>query len=75
MGGSSVGAAGEKQIAVQQVDGRWRCTLCGALINVPSKSTPYVALKAASGGPTMRTLNVDGHEIHRCPLGAESAPS
>jgi hypothetical protein len=51
---------------VLQVDGRWRCTQCGALLKVPSDVTPQVVFKANSGEPIMRTLNIDGHEIHRC---------
>jgi hypothetical protein len=52
---------------VQQVDGRWRCTQCGALIKLPSDATPYVVFKGKSGGPTMRTINVDDTEVHSCP--------
>jgi hypothetical protein len=53
---------------VLQVDGRWRCTQCGALIKLPSDATPpQVVFKANSGEPIMRTLNVEGNEIHRCP--------
>jgi hypothetical protein len=52
---------------VLQFDGRWKCVACGALLDVPD-GAPYVIVKAASGTPTMRTVNIGGTEIHRCPI-------
>jgi hypothetical protein len=35
---------------VLQFDGRWKCILCGALLDVPD-GAPYVIVKSASGEP------------------------
>ena len=47
-------------------NGKWECTLCGAELNVPHGRTPTVMLIGASGKRNVRTLNLDGVEIHRC---------
>ena len=47
-------------------DGRYECTLCGAVLDVDSETEPKVAIHAASGKPNERVLSIDGNEIHRC---------
>ena len=53
---------------MRRVDGHWQCTLCGAILDIPADEDPDVIIKSASGQPTVRTLNIDGKEIHRCTL-------
>jgi hypothetical protein len=47
-------------------DGRYECTLCGAVLDISPEKVPLVVIVAASGQPNMRTIRVDGVEIHRC---------
>ena len=51
-------------------DGRYQCALCGEVLDIPLVPDPQVVVLAASGEPNMRTLSLDGKEIHRCPYGA-----
>ena len=53
-------------------DGRFECTLCGAVLDIPAEKVPLVVIVAASGQPNMRTIRVDGVEVHRCEVGAKS---
>ena len=53
---------------VRLVDGKWQCANCGELLDVPPDKTPVVVVVGAGGQPTMRTLIVDGDELHRCRL-------
>jgi len=53
---------------VIRIDGNWNCVHCGAPIDLPTHKAPRIGLAAASGKPTMRTLTVDGFEVHRCEL-------
>jgi hypothetical protein len=53
-------------------DGRYECTLCGAVLDIPAEKVPVVVIVAAGGQPNMRTIRVDGVEIHRCELGGSS---
>jgi hypothetical protein len=49
-------------------DGRYECTLCGAVLDIPEDKVPLVVITAASGEPNMRAIMVEGTEIHRCPI-------
>ena len=53
-------------------DGRYECTLCGAILDLPADREPQVVIKAKSGSPNMRTIIYEGHEIHACPIGGKA---
>jgi hypothetical protein len=38
------------------------------VLDVPEDKVPLVLIAAASGEPNMRTIMVEGQEIHRCPI-------
>ena len=50
--------------------GRYRCTLCKLIVSsdVRLDDVMKTMIVQASGQPTVRTVNVDGVEIHRCPI-------
>jgi hypothetical protein len=50
------------------MNGKYECTLCGAELDVAADKVPVALIKASSGTPSMRTISVDGKEIHRCPI-------
>ena len=50
-------------------DGRYECTLCGAVLEIPTDREPKVAIKATSGSRNMRTIIYEGKESHSCPIG------
>jgi hypothetical protein len=50
-------------------DGRYECTLCGAVLEVATDQEPKVVIKATSGSRNMRTIVHEGTEIHSCPIG------
>ena len=49
-------------------DGRYECSYCGAVLDIPSTVVPTVMFRAASGKPNTRTLTFDG-DIHICEIG------
>ena len=49
-------------------DGRYECSLCGAVLDVPAATEPDIVLKTASGRPTLRAITVAGAEIHACAI-------
>ena len=53
------------------IDGRYECTLCGAVLDVPSDPEPRVVIKG--GKPNMRAIYYKGKEIHSCPMGGKAA--
>jgi hypothetical protein len=53
---------------------KYECSLCGALLDVTKDQTPLVTIAAAGGKPNMRTISVDGREIHRCQIGKSPKP-
>jgi hypothetical protein len=55
-------------------NGHYECTLCGAVLDLAEGVTPLVMLRASSGEPTMRTISVNGKEVHSCPVGEASSP-
>jgi len=57
---------------VRLTNGRYVCTLCGAVLEVAEDKVPLAVIKAASGTPNMRTISVDGKEIHRCPIDTDA---
>ncbi len=64
---------------MRQVDNRYKCALCGAVLDIPIGAEVRVTISGASGQPNMRTLLYENREIHTCELGAprtpDSAPS
>jgi hypothetical protein len=44
------------------------------VIDLPGGEEPEVIIKSSSGELTMRTLNIDGHEVHRCPMAITGSP-
>lgn len=51
------------------VNGRYECAYCGAQLDIPLIAEPRVMISAASGKPNVRTLTLDGNEIHSCEIG------
>ena len=62
------GASDQRADTLRRRDGRFECTLCGAVLDVPEDKVPLVLIAAASGEPNMRTIMVEGAELHRCPI-------
>lgn len=50
-------------------DDRYECTLCGAVLDIPTDHAPQVVIKTKSGSPRMRVIISNGKEIHACPIG------
>ena len=50
------------------VDGRYRCTMCGTLLEVPSGDELRIVLTGPEGGPRERVLIMDEEELHRCEI-------
>jgi hypothetical protein len=57
------------------INGKWQCVQCGAAVDIPSDKKPQIILKTSSGERMMRTLNVDGQEVHRCPASVAKPPA
>ena len=54
-------------------DGRYECSHCGHILDIPLIEKPRVVIRAMSGKPNVRSLELDGREIHSCvisPIGA-----
>ena len=49
---------------VREHDGRYECTLCGAVLDLAVGATTRVLIKAVSGAPNVRVIVHDGNEIH-----------
>jgi hypothetical protein len=54
---------------VHQIDGRYQCALCGAVVDLPQDAKPRIVLKSAGGEPTIRAIWYRGQELHACPIG------
>jgi hypothetical protein len=49
------------------VNGRYVCSHCGEALPIPADVTnPNVVIRALGGTSNMRTLMLDGREIHSC---------
>jgi hypothetical protein len=49
--------------------GEWRCRNCGAVLaRVPQWIVPRTVFVDNDGRPTVRVIEVDDREIHRCAL-------
>ena len=49
------------------VNGRYVCSHCGEALPIPADATnPHVVIRALGGTSNMRTLMLDGREIHSC---------
>jgi hypothetical protein len=53
---------------VRFADGAWWCTLCGTRLDGVSAATVPVEHIDRSTEPPFRIVEIDGKEIHRCPL-------
>jgi hypothetical protein len=51
-------------------DGRYECSYCRAVLDIPLDKAPHVYIRAASGKPNVRVLIVDGCAIHSCEIAA-----
>jgi hypothetical protein len=60
---------------VRRRDGRYECTLCGAVLDISEDKVPLVLISASSGEPNMRSIVVEGEEIHRCPIDPDANAS
>jgi hypothetical protein len=57
-------------------DGRYECAYCGAVLEIPLSERPRVVIRAASGKPNVRGLELEGRLIHSCeiaPLGGSAS--
>jgi hypothetical protein len=51
------------------IDGRYVCSHCGATLPIPiDRREPHVVIRATAGKPNVRSLMLDGRELHRCEL-------
>ena len=57
--------------SVRLRDGRYECDFCGTILGLSARREPQVSFVAASGKPNVRSLSVDGKEIHHCVIGAK----
>ena len=49
------------------VNGRYVCSHCGKALPIPADAPdPHVVIRALGGAPNIRTLMLDGREIHSC---------
>jgi hypothetical protein len=54
-------------------DGRYECLHCGEILDIPLASTPQVMIRAKSGQANVRSLELDGREIHACAMPSSTA--
>ena len=51
------------------IDGHYQCSHCGQVLDIPATTTdPHVVVRAFAGQPNVRSLMLDGRELHRCEL-------
>ncbi len=48
------------------VDGQYQCMRCGTIVDVPFDTTPEFVYVVESRQRTVRSIRVDGVEVHRC---------
>ena len=53
---------------MREIDGRWVCEGCGAVLEVPDGEHPNVTIHAGSGQSNVRVLMLHGVEIHQCEI-------
>jgi hypothetical protein len=51
---------------VRELEGQKLCALCGAVLVIPDGESARIMLVGSSGKANVRTISVDGREIHRC---------
>jgi hypothetical protein len=56
----------EDDAHVRLRDGRYECDFCRAILEFSPRREPQASFVAVSGKPNVRSLSVDGNEIHRC---------
>ncbi len=52
----------------------YECTVCGARLDCGVDAKPQVVIVQSGGKPTIRSVLVDGVEIHRCRTRDVAAP-
>ena len=52
-------------------DDRYECTICGAALDVAEgkERSVWTMVVAVAGKPNVRTMMLDGKELHRCQIG------
>jgi hypothetical protein len=53
---------------VQLHDSRYVCANCGAILDIALTDDPQATIHGASGQPNVRTLMLDGKQIHACQI-------
>ena len=49
--------------------GRYRCKVCGAIVETgPHRDPPLAILVSARGQHDQRIVMINGYEVHRCPM-------
>jgi hypothetical protein len=59
-------ASSRDEIPTRRVDGRYECRECGELLAATVQTEPEVVLMVSASSPTVRTLRLEGVEVHRC---------
>ena len=59
-------------IAVQLVDGRYKCNWCGADLDVPYLTRDTIEIISEHDGEHLRVIVVAGDEHHRCSRPADT---
>jgi hypothetical protein len=54
-------------------EGEYRCSYCGALVDIPRPSNVTVRIEAPAGNFVVRTLVFDEEEVHSCAVNASGA--
>ncbi len=49
-------------------NGKYLCILCGEELDVPLDARPNAVIERATDQLGMRTISLDGNELHRCSL-------
>src|SRR3954453_18364356 len=54
------------EAAVRIENGRWVCSWCGAVVDIPTDKTWRTEIHATGGHANERVVMVEGKEVHRC---------
>jgi hypothetical protein len=54
---------------VRRTGNGYECTVCGQKIECPISSKPQAIIVQSSNHPTIRSVLVNGVEVHRCKIG------
>jgi hypothetical protein len=47
-------------------DGRYECSYCRELLDIPRNLTPEIRVRARSGEPNIHSVEIEGRVIHQC---------